>query len=554
MAGGAIAGGEASPGSAPPPAAQAEPTIWGLDAEGLLGRYWAARGVQVVRRGEPVLIESSAELYLLLDRWGLPVFGLETILDTLQWLKPRLMLLRVHDREEHTYRERVQADASGRFVAFERDYGRDRPWRVMRAALTQDADLARQWQTRDEPDGGASWRWLRRRVPIVDRATISVGGAVFSRALADERARLVRELVRQWSRPDVSIPEARPMDGRRDVWVSPSSRVDSEGMRLIGPVWVGAGRELSGVPSVVGPSVLWDAESARPAVEALDWGAMSPATLGVRNFKLRTPSGVSRVGKRAFDLAFASTAVLLTAPIYPLVMLAIWLEDGRPFFFAHGRETRGGNEFPCLKFRSMRKDAEEIKRKLMQENQVDGPQFFIEHDPRHTRVGRFIRKTQIDELPQFFNVLAGHMSIVGPRPSPYKENQFAPAWRDARLSVRPGITGLWQVMRTRQKDIDFQEWVRYDLEYVDNLSLRLDLKIIGLTVLQMLKLAGKHDAADPTPDADPSDDPPSDPTPNRDAPAPPDPQDASTSSPTVSEPAPPNDASAGQQPPDRQGL
>jgi len=476
-----------------------EPTIWGLDTEGLLERFWAARGVQVVRRGEPVLIEESAELYLLIDRWGLPVFGLETVLDTLQWLKPRLMLLRVHDREEHAYRERVLADEGGRFVGFERDYGRDRGWKVMRAALTSDAELARAWRTMEGSTGGGAWRWLRGRVPIMERATVSLGGSVFRRDRADERARLVRELVRRWSRPDVSIPSARPMLGNAEVWVSPTATVRGEGMRLIGPVWVGAGRELAGESSVVGPSVLWDAASSRPAVEALDWGAMSPATLGVRNYNRRGLSSLNRIGKRAFDLAFASLAVLLTAPIYPLVMLAIWLEDGRPFFFAHGRETRGGVEFPCLKFRSMRKDAEEIKRRLMAENQVDGPQFFIERDPRHTRVGRFIRKTQIDELPQFFNVLAGHMSIVGPRPSPYKENQYAPAWRDARLSVRPGITGLWQVMRTRQKDIDFQEWVRNDLEYVENVSLALDVKIIWLTVLQMLKLKRAPQATVPTP-------------------------------------------------------
>ncbi|MEO0964103.1 MAG: sugar transferase [Planctomycetota bacterium] len=467
---------------------QDEPTIWGLDAEGLLERFWAARGVQVVRRGEPVLIEASADLYLLIDRWGLPVFGLETVLDTMQWLKPKLLLVRVHDREEHAYRERVIADEAGRFQRFERDYGRDSGWRVMRAALTTDAELARAWRVMDEPSSGAAWRWLRRQAPLNERATMSLTGSVFARDRADERARLVRELVRRWSRPDVSIPSVHPLEGSQEVWVAPDASVADRGMRLVGPVWVGAGRRLAGEPSVVGPSVLWDAEASRPAVEALDWGAMSPATLGVRNFRPRQQSGVSRLGKRAFDLAFASVAILLTAPIYPLVMLAIWLEDGRPFFFAHPRETRGGKEFPCLKFRSMRKDAEEIKRKLMEENQVDGPQFFIERDPRHTRIGRFIRKTQIDELPQFFNVLVGHMSIVGPRPSPYAENQYAPAWRDARLSVRPGITGLWQVMRTREKDIDFQEWVRYDLEYVENLSLVTDLKIIGLTILQMLKL------------------------------------------------------------------
>jgi len=117
------------------------------------------------------------------------------------------------------------------------------------------------------------------------------------------------------------------------------------------------------------------------------------------------------------------------------------------FFFAHERETINGETFPCLKFRTMRKDAEEIKARLLQENQADGPQFFIENDPRISKVGRVLRKTNLDELPQFLNVLVGHMAIVGPRPSPYKENQYCPPWREARLSVRPGVTGLWQVKR-----------------------------------------------------------------------------------------------------------
>ena len=120
------------------------------------------------------------------------------------------------------------------------------------------------------------------------------------------------------------------------------------------------------------------------------------------------------------------------------------------------------------------------------EHQADGPQFFIENDPRVTRVGRVIRKLQIDELPQFLNVLAGHMSVVGPRPSPYKENQYCPPWREARLSVRPGVTGLWQVSRTRRKGLDFQEWIRYDLSYVSSASWSLDLRILWRTVRVLL--------------------------------------------------------------------
>src|SRR6185437_11913643 len=159
---------------------------------------------------------------------------------------------------------------------------------------------------------------------------------------------------------------------------------------------------------------------------------------------------------------------------------------GRPFFFAHRRETQGGKEFSCLKFRSMRKDADEIKAQLAKENQSDGPQFFLENDPRVSRVGSFLRKTNLDELPQFINVLLGQMSVVGPRPSPRKENQCCPAWREARLSVKPGITGLWQVSRTRRQGLDFQEWIRFDVEYVEKANWRMDLLIVVKTFRVLL--------------------------------------------------------------------
>jgi lipopolysaccharide/colanic/teichoic acid biosynthesis glycosyltransferase len=191
--------------------------------------------------------------------------------------------------------------------------------------------------------------------------------------------------------------------------------------------------------------------------------------------------------KRAFDIIFALVALFLTLPFYPVIILAVLLEDGYPVFFTHARETLGGREFPCLKFRSMRKDAEKIKEGLAHRNQADGPQFFIENDPRLTRVGRILRKANLDELPQFFNVLLGHMSIVGPRPSPRRENQFCPAWREARLSVRPGVTGLWQVNRTRIRGTDFQEWIKYDIQYVENQSWALDLRIIAKTISVFLR-------------------------------------------------------------------
>jgi lipopolysaccharide/colanic/teichoic acid biosynthesis glycosyltransferase len=131
----------------------------------------------------------------------------------------------------------------------------------------------------------------------------------------------------------------------------------------------------------------------------------------------------------------------------------------------------------------MRKDALQMTTELASKNQADGPQFFIDDDPRITKVGRIMRKTHLDELPQFLNVLMGHMSVVGPRPSPRDENQYCAEWRDARLSVRPGITGLWQVRRTRLKGRDFQEWIKYDIQYVETMNWFLDIKLIWQTVL-----------------------------------------------------------------------
>jgi lipopolysaccharide/colanic/teichoic acid biosynthesis glycosyltransferase len=170
------------------------------------------------------------------------------------------------------------------------------------------------------------------------------------------------------------------------------------------------------------------------------------------------------------------------------VALAIKLNSPNgPIFYGAIRQGRGGKNFRCWKFRTMSPDAEQKQAELRAQNQNEvgeGPQFKMKNDPRIFRVGRWLRKLNIDELPQFWNVLIGQMSIVGPRPSPEKENQICPAWREARLSVRPGITGLWQVMRKRDRDeTDFQEWIYYDVQYIKKQSLWMDIKIIGRTLL-----------------------------------------------------------------------
>jgi lipopolysaccharide/colanic/teichoic acid biosynthesis glycosyltransferase len=204
---------------------------------------------------------------------------------------------------------------------------------------------------------------------------------------------------------------------------------------------------------------------------------MAPLT----GFQYRT----FRHAKRAVDIVGSLVALICTLPMWPFLALGIKLNSpGGPIFYGAVRQGRGGKNFRCWKFRTMMPDAEKDQLKLRSKNEVDGPQFKMKDDPRIFKLGRIMRKLNLDELPQFWNVLVGQMSIVGPRPSPEKENQMCPAWREARLSVRPGITGLWQVSRKRDRDdTDFQEWIYYDVQYIKKQSIWLDFKIIFKTLI-----------------------------------------------------------------------
>ena len=456
-------------------------TIWGLEPVQLHTHYWAAHGVQVVRQGEPSQIVRHAELFLLTDPRLLALFALSpALMEVLNWAKPQVLFVRLRDQRERGYREIAITDELDRFVRFQRVYEASQS-RLARVVLTPDREIAQLWQA--APDPLAAWRRLRKFIPRIDRVTVPAEGTVYDRTLDYEIAHFLHDLMQGWKRPDSTILRARKL--QTDVWMDPQARVDANA-KFAGPVWIGAGRHVDGGTIVIGPTIVWDDPGARPATEALQWLTIEPTEPPPQPLP-RASTIFDRAAKRLFDLAFATVAVLLTLPLYPFLMLAVWFEDGRPIFFAHRRETMGGREFPCIKFRSMRKDAERIKTQLLAQNEADGPQFFMENDPRLTRVGRLLRKYHLDELPQFFNVLAGHMSIVGPRPSPFSENQFCPPWREARLSVRPGITGLWQISRTRRAGADFQEWIKYDIEYVENRTLRLDLMIILKTVLVLLR-------------------------------------------------------------------
>ena len=462
--------------NSPPPR-----TLWGLNPEQLHARFWASMGVQVVRQGEPSQIVKHAELFLLIDPRSLPLFKLADVMHVLNWVGPQVLFIRVHDTRERPYRERVITEDGDRFVKFERIY--DSADRLARVVITPDREIARLWQT--APDPIAGWRRLRHFIRRSERVTLSVNGNVFDRTSNEETAGFMKSLVRAWRRPNATIGRAKKNRGNeRNVWVDEAAKVDPAA-RLIGNVWVGAGRHIESNTTIVGPTIIWDDPNHQVAPENFDWLTIEPSEPEQEPEAVKIGAG-KQAAKRAFDFVASLVGIAGTIWMYPIIMLLIFIEDGRPFFFVHTRESRGGREFGCIKFRSMFNNSAEIQKRLIAEgkNKSDGGHVFIdpENDPRQTRIGKFLRKTNLDELPQFFNVLIGDMSIVGPRPSPNKENQYAPAWREARLSVRPGITGLWQISRTRRADSDFQEWIKYDLEYVETFTFWGDIKIIYKTI------------------------------------------------------------------------
>lgn len=193
--------------------------------------------------------------------------------------------------------------------------------------------------------------------------------------------------------------------------------------------------------------------------------------------------------KRLFDILGGLVGSLITLVLTPFIALCIFIDDPGPVFFKQKRVGKNGRIFNIYKFRSMCKDAEKIKEKLMQENKMDGLMFKMDHDPRITKVGRFLRKTSLDEFPQFFNILAGDMSLIGTRPPTLDEyNQYDPHYK-RRLSMKPGLTGMWQV--SGRSDItDFDEVVKLDLEYIDNWSMTQDIKILLKTFAVVLTHKG----------------------------------------------------------------
>ena len=352
---------------------------------------------------------------------------------------------------------------------------------------------------------------------------LTITGGAFdlfdARALLALSERFIMQLSAFRGAPDGPI---RPLVGRR-CQIASSARLIGpivvhddvtigEGVTIVGPTLLGAGSRVEAGATVAhclvfpGAVVLPEASVRQQVVVVSSEGLESPKRSSSRlqeegfqpfvgppggfydsmaDVSRQPPKDVYPQVKLAAELLVAFTALVLLSPLLLLLAILVKLDSRGPIFYGDPREGKRGLPFRCWKFRTMRPDAAALQRQLLKENQVDGPQFKMKNDPRVTRMGRFLRPTNLDELPQLWNVLMGQMSFVGPRPSPFRENQMCIPWRNARLSVRPGITGLWQVCRHERGGGDFHQWIYYDLLYVRHMSPLVDLKILFATVFTL---------------------------------------------------------------------
>ena len=216
---------------------------------------------------------------------------------------------------------------------------------------------------------------------------------------------------------------------------------------------------------------------------------MEGTHLGIENESTRGFS-FYEVIKRVIDVVCSFVGVLVLSPLFVVIAIIIKFTSKGPVFFSQKRVGRDGKEFKMYKFRSMVVNAEELKEKLAAQNEMSGPMFKMKDDPRVTKVGKFIRKTSIDELPQLLNVLKGDMSLVGPRPSLPKEVAQFEDWMYRRLEVKPGLTCYWQV--SGRNNIDFEDWMKLDVKYVEERNLWIDIKLIFKTVFVLFGDKNAH--------------------------------------------------------------
>jgi len=461
------------------------PLIWGCRATDLHDAYWRAHGVQCVHRGISTPLQRQADFYLLVEPDQLVLFDLPALADHIAWRRATVTRVRVLDVDGEPYREHVDLDEHGLVRCVTRHY-HPRSKAAYRVLLSRRRRIAQIWMTsvtrRD------AWMDIRHSSGLSQIDNVRQEGGCFVSGQPAEEVRMLNRLVTMWRQPGHAILGIQEI--RNGVWAA-SGAVLADRRRCLGPLWLGLGALDNGQVCLVGPACHPDVPTApQPPpsqIQLLDIREIEPAS---RRTEHPRPAAGHRSGyalaKRLFDIGASSIGLVISAPVLCVVALLIALDDGCPVFYAHVRQTRGGRYFRCWKFRTMYRDADKTKQSLTRDNTCDGPQFFIKDDPRVTRIGRILRRYHLDEIPQLWNVLLGQMSMVGPRPSPDDENRICPAWRELRLSVRPGITGLWQLHCTRQSGIDFQEWVRFDTEYVERANFWLDMTILGQTLKKIL--------------------------------------------------------------------
>jgi len=228
--------------------------------------------------------------------------------------------------------------------------------------------------------------------------------------------------------------------------------------------------------------------------EPLGWSATAPTLARTLEAALPVDAAGARPGyllaKRALDVLATGLGLALLAPLFLLIAVAIYFDDGGPVLFRQRRVGENEREFICLKFRTMFRDAEQRQDDLAQANEASGPVFKMRQDPRITRVGRWLRRSSLDELPQLLNILRGEMTLVGPRPPVPKEVALYTPSQRQRLLVRPGLTCLWQI--SGRSLIGFERWMELDLEYIRRRSLLLDLWILWRTAPAVISGRGAY--------------------------------------------------------------
>ena len=425
------------------------------------------------------------------------------------------------ERTSGRTKEYVHADADGRMRKIQRYY-HPQTWPFAWGVACSVVPVASLLTVPDAPL--ASLPDLRRALASQGAPSqdIPLSGRAVDLTGEDGVLRLVEQGVRE--RAALVPADVRPLSRGARCTVDPLARLIGpvvlesdvtieEGAVVAGPTVVGAGAHIgrnavvaqslvmpgAAVPSgtvvrhrVVAAGVSATELSATPAARSSSSRQLHMSPVERRTPEFDPGATLYQRVKRTIEFVLALSAMLVLAPVMGLLAAAIKVLDPGPIFFGHEREGRGGRLFRCWKFRTMRVGADAMQRELAAKQQMDGPQFKMDRDPRVTAIGRLLRASNLDELPQLWNVLAGDMSLVGPRPSPFRENQICVPWRQGRLSVRPGITGLWQVCRHDRANGDFHQWIEYDLLYVRNVSAWLDLKILVATVLT---LGGKRPVA-----------------------------------------------------------